>query len=766
MSGDAQFSESIDGVLERIIYSNEESAYCIAELRRLNSREQLVIAGVLPGVQCGETLRVQGHWTRHAQHGDQFKVASFESKLPATVHGIRKYLGSGLIHGIGKTYAKKIVDHFGKQTLEIISNQSGRLREVPGIGKQRAVAIKKAWDQQFAVRDVMMFLQTYGVTTRQCLKLVKKYGNNARTILEKEPYRLATEIERIGFATADKIALNLGLPNNSDARIDAGILHCLRERANDGHTACALERLRELATELLRVEAGPVGERIKQLLTQRRLVAVELSGETSNERLKGCQLPNMAAAEGKIVRHLRLCMDTPSRLPPIRIDAALDWASKRAGFVFAGLQSEAICNALQQKVSILTGGPGTGKTTILRALVEILQAKKVRVVAASPTGRAAQRLAEATGMQASTIHRLLKVNSADGGFVHNEDVPLTTDFLIVDEASMLDNSLASSLLAALPAEAHLLLVGDTDQLPSVGAGNFLADLIASETMVVTRLNTIFRQTEESGIVATAHGILHGKSEPPNLIGSMGQLNPEPDFNFIMETDAQACVHTLRGLLETFIPRHYKLNPIRDVQVLSPLHKGIAGVSALNQTLQDTLNPAQGNQSANARYRASKQMHFREATGRPLPTSLDYGSVQFRLGDKVIQTRNNYDKGIFNGDTGIISGIAPDRSSLTVDFDNESIECSKSDLSDLQLAYAITIHKSQGSEYPVVIIPLLKQHFLLLQRNLLYTAITRAKSKVFIIGDPDAYAMAVRNHRTEPRITCLKQRLQAADKAPL
>jgi exodeoxyribonuclease V alpha subunit len=758
MTGDAQFSETVEGVLERIIYSNEENAYCVAELRKLNSREQVIIAGILPGIQCGETLRLQGNWIRHAQYGEQLKVTAFESKLPATVHGIRKYLGSGLIRGIGKTYAKKIVDHFGDQTLEIISQQSGRLREVPGIGKQRAVAIKKAWDEQFAVRDVMMFLQTYGVTTRQCVRLVKKYGNNARTVLEKEPYRLATEIERIGFATADKIALNLGLPNNSNARIEAGLLHCLRERANDGHTASTNEHLIEVTVQLLKIDAAPVRERLKHLLGDQNLVAISIKNGETGEQMPACQLPNMAAAESKIARHLQQCMDAPTILPAIRIDSALEWAEKRAGFTFAELQSEAIRNSLQHKITILTGGPGTGKTTILRALVEILRAKRVRVLLASPTGRAAQRLSEAAGMEASTIHRLLKVNAANGGFVHNQDVPLAVDFLIVDEVSMLDNALASALLAALPKEAHLLLVGDTDQLPSVGAGNFLSDLISSQTIVVTRLKNIFRQTEQSGIIATAHAILDGNSMLPHISGSMGQIDPQADFHFILEKDAHACVRIIETLLQNFIPQHYHYSVIRQVQVLSPLHKGLAGVSALNEKLQQTLNPPKGLQQQPSNYRAARQIHFRETTGRPLPTHMDYGNLQFRLGDKVIQTRNNYDKGVFNGDTGIICGIAADSTSLSVDFGQETIEFAKSDLSDLHLAYAITIHKSQGSEYPVVIIPLLKQHFLLLQRNLLYTAITRASAKVFIIGDPDAYAMAVRNHRTERRVTYLHERL--------
>ncbi len=769
----AQFSESIEGVLERIVFLNEENAFCIAELKMAESKEKVTISGPLPGVQCGETLRLNGNWTRHPRHGDQFKVKSFESKLPSSVHGIRKYLGSGLVHGIGKAYAKKIVDHFGARTLEIISKESGRLSEVPGIGKQRVQSIKKAWEAQVAVRDVMMFLQTYGVTTSQCVRLVKKYGNNARYILEKEPYRLAGEIERIGFATADKIALNLGFPTNSSERIDAGILHTMRDLEGKGHTVATHDALIQLSAELLKVDGNLILPRIGKLTEQVKLERIQVE-DTENGGIlgPGVQLPATGRNEAIIAKTISGLDAADSALPPIKIDAAIDWAQKRAGFRFAGQQALAVRNALEAKVSILTGGPGTGKTTILRALVEILKAKKVRVQLASPTGRAAQRLAEAASAPASTIHRLLKHDPATRGFVHGEDNPLPCDFLILDEASMLDAALAARLFCAVPARAHLLLVGDADQLPSVGAGSVLGDLIQAPPAKVTRLETIFRQNEESGIVSTAHAILKGDIHAYGMAESAEGLDPRNDFNFIAVTDPERCVEMALHLAAEYIPRHFGKHAIRDVQILAPMHRGTAGISALNRALQERLNPIQAEVSGKAKaYQPSRQVYFREKTGRALPTSIDFGSAQYRLGDKVLQMRNNYDKGVFNGDMGIVSGIAPDRSGLTVQFDLQAVEFTKGELSELQHAFAISIHKSQGSEYPCVIIPLLKQHFLLLQRNLIYTAITRAREKVFLVGDPEAYAMAVRNAKTEVRRTHLRTRLrracerQAADERP-
>jgi exodeoxyribonuclease V alpha subunit len=764
MPGQTNTSESISGVLERIIYFNEENAYCIAELQVKESKAPVTVLGPLPGVQCGETLKLDGEWTRHPQHGNQFKFSKFDSQLPASVHGIRKYLGSGLIHGIGKSYAKKIVDHFGAETLKVINEDSGRLHEVPGIGRQRAKSIKTAWDEQHAVRDLMIFLQTYGITPAQCVRLVKKYGNGAKRILQDEPYRLATDIERIGFKTADKIALNLGFPTNSKERIEAGIMYTMTQLEDDGHTLGTAEMILEHSTRLLGLEPGLIRKQITLLHQQGRIHEVHAVDNQQQSLGPGFQLPNTARPEKRIAEALARIDQTTSILPPIKIDAAIDWAEGRAGFQFAGQQRAALANTLAAKVSIITGGPGTGKTTILRALVDILRAKRGRVALASPTGRAAQRLSEAAGAEASTIHRLLKYDAASHSFSHNQDNPIPTDFLILDETSMLDTRLAAHLFDAIPSGAHLLLVGDADQLPSVGAGNVLGDLMHAPPAKVTRLDTIFRQGKESGIVTTAHNILNGDSYPGITLRSLRDLDPEKDFTFVEAEDPEQCVRAIKYLAKEYIPKTYRLDGIRDLQILSPMHRGTGGITVLNTELQESLNPkerAASQMRSDPDYAPSHQTHFREKTRKPLPFDLEYGSATYRIGDKVIQTRNNYDKNVFNGDTGIITAIAPDRSGLTVDYGDEGVEYSKGELSDVQLAYAISIHKSQGSEYPVVIIPLLKQHFLLLQRNLIYTGITRARRKVFIVGSLDAYAMAVRNNEQQVRRTHLPTRLRKA-----
>ncbi|MGB0743237.1 MAG: ATP-dependent DNA helicase, partial [Opitutales bacterium] len=448
--------------------------------------------------------------------------------------------------------------------------------------------------------------------------------------------------------------------------------------------------------------------------------------------------------------------------PSIKIDAAVDWAEQRAGFQLAAQQRSALIKTLNSKVSIITGGPGTGKTTILRAIVDILRAKRVRLALASPTGRAAQRLAEASGATASTIHRLLKFDAASRSFLHRADEPLPCDFLILDETSMLDNRLAAHLFDAIPSGAHLLLVGDADQLPSVGAGNILGDLLNAPPAKVTRLDTIYRQASESGIVTTAHAILHGETHPGMSFRSLRELDPGKDFTFIEAEDPEQCVAAIKYLAREYIPKTFGKDPIKDLQVLSPMHRGSGGIMILNTELQEALNPeaaALSRLRSNPDYAPARQTDFREKTHKPLPAQLEYGNTTFRLGDKVIQTRNNYDKNVYNGDTGIVSAIAPDRSGLTVCFGETKSEYTKGELADIQLAYAISIHKSQGSEYPFVIIPLLKQHFLLLQRNLIYTGITRAKSKVYFIGSLDAYAMAVKNNEQRIRRTHLQTRLR-------
>ncbi|MGH8020610.1 MAG: SF1B family DNA helicase RecD2 [Opitutaceae bacterium] len=730
-------SATLQGVLERIIFLNEENHYTIAEFRPGDGTSKVTIVGALPGVQCGETLALQGQWIRHAQHGDQFKIESFRSELPATVYGIRKYLGSGLVHGIGKTYAKKIVDKFGTDTLRVISEESALLKTVPGIGAQRATAIKQAWDEQSALREVMVFLQTYGATVSQCLRLVKRYGSEAKGILMREPYRVAREIDGIGFKTADRIAVNLGFANDSPPRLDAGILFALDDLQDDGHTAYPETELVDRATEMLGTHPDLVRSRLAALLDRKDLVrftppAKENAGEDPAPLY---QLPVNERAESSIASVLRRLARAASCLPPIKVPAAIQWAQDRAGFTFGEEQVAAIRHALEYKLFVLTGGPGTGKTTILRAIVEILRAKKARVHLVAPTGRAAQRLAETTGGFAQTIHRLLKFDPEKGRFTVDADHPLATDFLIVDEASMLDARLAAALFRAAPSGAHLVLVGDIDQLPSVGAGHVLGDLIRSKQIPVVRLNAIYRQKSWSMIVSTAHAINRGEVQLPPVVEDPDALDPSLDMAFISARTPEECLERVLTLCTRILPSRFNLDPREDAQVLAPMHKGVAGVGNLNQQLQAALN------------RGSDAAFLRGPGG------------EFRAGDKIIQLRNNYDKGLFNGDIGRIRSVDTTDGALEADFDGERQILDRSDLGDIALAYAISIHKSQGSEYPTVIVPLLKQHFVMLQRTLLYTAVTRGKRRVFLVGDPTAYAMAIRNSESRRRFTTLAMRLR-------
>ena len=715
----ANVPDTLSGILERILFHNEENHFCVGELTPSGGGATVTIAGRLPGVQCGETLELQGSWDHHSRFGRQFKLSGFSSRLPATVHGIRKYLSSGLVEGIGKGYANKIVDHFGEDTLDVISHFSAKLQDVPGIGQKRARQIKQAWEEQKALRDVMIFLQTYGVGTAQCVRLVKKYGSETQSILETEPYRLAREVDGIGFLTADKIALNLGFPNEGDARLDAGILHAMYTLEGDGHTCVTPEVLNSSAQELLKTRPEVLESRIHRLVRDTALVASPPDGYL--------QFPATSQSEQKITSGLHLLLGGHSRLPPIKVDKAVEWAQEKAGFNFAPQQSAALKMALNNRVCILTGGPGTGKTTILRALVSILRAKKVRIELASPTGRAAQRLAESAGHPARTLHRLLKYEPAENSFVHDEGNPLACDYLIVDEASMLDTRLGAALFTAIAQGSHLLLVGDIDQLPSVGPGNLLKDLIQCGLATVTRLDTIFRQAGGSSIVSTAHDILAGRINLPEAgIGSKDQ-----DFHFLPAVDAQDCVDQVVRLCRDILPKR-GYDPLRQSQVLAPMHRGVAGIQNLNTILQEALKPSSRSQQVSG--------------------------TQFRTGDKVIQLRNNYDKNLFNGDVGFIAGIDISSGQIQVEFQKEIKEFEKGELSDLALAYAISIHKSQGSEYPVVVLPLMKQHFMMLQRNLAYTGVTRGKTEVFVIGEPEAYAMAVSNAKSNIRLTNLQEKI--------
>jgi len=775
-------SATLTGVLERIIFHNEENHYTIAEFRpdtrpaaiktpasTEEKIEKVTIVGALPSVECGETLHLTGEWTQHSQHGAQFKIAAFKSELPASVYGIRKYLGSGLVPGIGKTYANKIVDALGTDTFRVLSEESGKLRDVPGIGPKRATAIKAAWDAKRAERELYIFLQTYGVTPSQCVKLVERYGAQAKPILLEQPYRVAREIDGIGFKTADRIAINLGFANDAPPRLDAGLIYALETLQDEGHTAYREADLQDYAATMLETSGDHITARIDALVQTKALARhwpVGVENPLPGSAL--IQLPHHDHAEKKIAAAIARLGRVSSALPPIKTDAAVKWAEDKAGFTFHELQRTAVKNALTHKFTILTGGPGTGKTTILRALVEILKAKKVRVHLAAPTGRAAQRLAQTTGGFATTIHRLLKYDPAGGGFIANESAPLATDFLIVDEASMLDNRLASALLQAVPSRAHLLLVGDTDQLPSVGAGNVLKDLIATSDSfgdaappprsgsapelstpnaqlstatsppAVTRLSVIYRQQGQSQIVTTAHAINAGDPSLPPAVNEVSATQVWADLTFIVAENAEDCVRKTLELVTTFIPQKLKWpHPIRDVQVLAPMHKGVAGVANFNVQLQAALNP----QPPHAR-------------------ALRTPAGEFRAGDKLIQLRNNYDKNLFNGDIGVIKSIDAEAGNFTADFDGDVHTFERGEFNDLALAYTVSIHKSQGSEYPVVIVPLLKAHFMMLQRNLIYTAITRGRKKVFIIGEPAAYAMAVRNAESKTRTTHLREKITA------
>ncbi|MFZ2640796.1 MAG: ATP-dependent RecD-like DNA helicase [Verrucomicrobiia bacterium] len=735
MAADAS-QETITGTLERILYANEENHYTVASLQPENSREPVTVVGNLASVQCGEILKLSGRWTTHKQFGRQFQVEKFESVLPATANGIKKYLGSGLIKGIGPKFADRIVNHFGDRTLEVIDQFSAKLRDVEGIGPERARRIRAAWVEQKAIRDIMIFLQSYGISSSQAAKIYKQYGNDAMQVVKANPYQLARDIHGIGFKTADAIAANMGVPADSPRRIRAGILHMLEGLTDDGHTCCPHDELCQQTAALLTVGDDKVKAEILSLAADRD-IAIE------DDLIF---LSRMLRAETDLAARLLALAHAPLGLPEIKLDLALKWFEEKNEIALAPAQREAIKTALTSKLTVITGGPGVGKTTITRAIVKILRAKECRVLLASPTGRAAKRLSETTGATAQTIHRLLKYDAATHGFVHNERKALNCDLLIVDEASMLDLPLACQLLKAVPMTASLVLVGDVDQLPSVGPGNVLRDIIESRVGRAVRLTEIYRQDKASHIVVNAHLVNSGQmpeATRDSVAGGPSGSGTLQDFYFIEQDDPEKVLQTVIALVSDRIPKRFGLDPFDDIQMLAPMHRGVCGVENINRQLQGALNPV----GAKFSLKLNEQQVER------------YGRV-YRVRDKVMQIKNNYDKDVFNGDLGRIAAIDPVEQTLTVTMDERAVIYDFTDLDELLPAYCISIHKSQGSEYPAVIVPVLTQHYVMLQRNLLYTAITRARKLVVLIGSKKALSIAVRNNNTAARYTRLRHRLQA------
>ena len=685
-------------------------------------REDVAVVGSLPSATPGEWLTAEGRWERNREFGMQFRAELLKSSAPTTKEGIEKYLGSGMVKGIGPVYAKKLVQKFGEKIFEIIENESGRLEDVEGIGPMRRRRIKDAWAEQKIIRDIMVFLHSNGVGTSRAVRIYKTYGENAIEQVRANPYRLAQDISGIGFKSADQIAQKIGIPHDSIVRACAGLAHVLQEATGQGHCGLPVDLLKEEAGKLLLVNESIVQAALERTLAERELIWEKVGDEAL------VLLPTLQRAEEGIATRIKRLANAPPSYPPIDFEKAVVWCQAKTGKELAPSQRDALKQALKSRVLVITGGPGVGKTTLVNAILLILRAKKVRCLLCAPTGRAAKRLSETTGFEAKTIHRLLEVLPGRGGFSHNEENPLECDLLVVDETSMVDVPLMNHLLRALPESAGLLLVGDVDQLPPVGPGMALRNIIESGVVPVVRLTEVFRQASDSQIIRNAHRINEGLMPEVADNGS--------DFFFVEREEVDRIAETVIEFVKKRIPNKFKLDPIRDVQVLSPMNRGSLGIRELNARLQEELNARKAEEP------------FVEKFG-----------WQYRIRDKVIQTENDYDKEVFNGDIGQIAKIDPAERELTVRFDQREVKYDFGELDELSLAYAITIHKSQGSEFPAVIIPLATQHYLLLQRNLVYTGVTRGKQLVMLIGQSKALSLAVKNNRTEQRFSGLLARLK-------
>lgn len=727
-----QVDSELKGQIERITYINEETGYTVAKINVMGCLEPLTIVGNLLALAPGEVLEMRGTWEEHPRFGRQFRVLSHVTTLPASVKGIRKYLGSGLIKGIGPVMASRIVKAFGEKTLDIIDEHIGELVCVEGIGMKRVEMIKRAWADQKEIRSIMIFLQQYGVSLSHATKIYRRYGQRSIAVVSQNPYRLATDISGVGFQTADRIARQLGFDKYAPIRAEAGILYVLNRLTEEGHVFYPYEQLIEKCREILEVDKETIIKGFGAILLDGKIVIEDLNRHLDKfePNYKAVYLERFHIWEAGIARHLSRLILSKKSMGNSDLDRPIDYVQKRIKLQLAPRQIDAIKKAIIEKVLIITGGPGTGKTTIIRAVIQIYRATGAKIVLTAPTGRASKRMTEATGQAASTIHRLLEFSWQKGGFQRNENRPIEADVIIVDEASMIDTALMYHLLRAIPSGATFIMVGDSNQLPSVGPGNVLRDTINSETFPVIELNEVFRQARESGIIVNAHRINHGLlpevTDPGKHLG---------DFYFIEQEDPDQALQIIMELVCKRIPKRFNMEPMEDIQVLSPMHKGALGTENLNMKLQNALNPSK--------------------------IEIARGDRNLRLNDKVMQTKNNYEKDVFNGDIGLIASVDKEKQELVINFDGLCVAYDYTELDEVIMAYAISVHKSQGSEYPAVVLPILSQHYLLLQRNLIYTAVTRAKRLVVVVGSKRALAMGVSNIRRVKRYSYLAERLKAS-----
>ena len=709
---------SVTGLIERVTFHNEETGFCVVRVKVEGRRDLVTVVGRASSINAGEWLAAEGSWIQDRDHGTQLKAELLQTSAPTSREGIEKYLASGLIKGIGPVYAKKLVEKFGEGVFDIIDHESVRLEQVRGIGSERRRTIRTAWAEQKVVREIMVFLHSNGVSTSRAVRIYKTYGDEAVEKVRANPYLLARDISGIGFKTADQIARKLGIPEDSILRARAGLSHALSEAGGNGHCALPEELLLKNAADLLEMDSLVLQRALSEMLDEGELARDDITGEDL------IFLPSIQRAEIEIASRLARMAGLKAEYPEIDADKAIGWLKEKKSIDLAPSQADALRRALCSRVLVITGGPGVGKTTLVNSILTLLRAKKVKCLLCAPTGRAAKRLSETTGLEAKTIHRLLEYQN--GGFSKNASNPLDCDLLVADETSMMDVHLMSKLLQALPARAHLILVGDVDQLPSVGPGAVLGDIIRSGRVPVVRLTEIFRQASSSRIIVNAHRINSGQ---------MPDAEKDSDFFFIEREEAESVPATILELVADRIPRKWKLDPRRDIQVLCPMNRGSLGTVQMNRILQDSLNP--------------------KRNGDPVVEKFGW---EFRVRDKVIQTRNNYDKEVFNGDIGEVLKIDDFEREVVIGFDGRDVVYDFNELDEVSLAYAITIHKSQGSEFPVIVMPLAMQHFLLLQRNLVYTGITRGRRLVVLVGQKKALQTAVRNASAVRRFTALEKRL--------